>query len=243
MIASPSIRGPHRAVAAADANEIAQPSAREPAVNAHARAVARSAWAHALPTFRRASRPATAAIDSAKEAVMARSGESFDLDEQNEIEDDDAPAQDAVSLLTADHAEVRQMFETYRQLVDEDADDDQRRELARRICSMLTVHSEIEEEIFYPSMRENIDDELMLDEAEVEHAAAKDLIEQIESMDAGDALYDARVIVLGEYVEHHVQEEENEIFPQAEKSGIDLDELGVDLASRRRELMATFREE
>src|SRR5664279_2848002 len=108
---------------------------------------------------------------------MATSGESFRLEEEDGVETDDhAPAQDAVSLLSNDHAEVRQMFETYRQLVDEDADDEQRGELARRICSMLTVHAEIEEEIFYPAMRENIDADLALDEAEVEHAAAKDLI-------------------------------------------------------------------
>ena len=171
---------------------------------------------------------------------MARSDESFDIEEEDNANDDEAPAQDAVSLLSADHAEVKQMFETYRQLVDENADDEQRGELARRICSMLTVHAEIEEEIFYPAMRENIDDSLVLDEAEVEHEAATDLIKQIEDMDAGDALFDARVIVLGEYVDHHVQEEENELFPLAEKSGVDLDELGAELASRKRELMATL---
>ena len=173
---------------------------------------------------------------------MARSDESFDV-EQEENGDDEAPAQDAVSLLSADHAEVKQMFETFRQLVDENADDEQRGELARRICSMLTVHAEIEEEIFYPAMREGVDDDLVLDEAEVEHESAKDLIEQIEDMDPGDALFDARVIVLGEYVEHHVQEEENELFPLAEKSGIDLDDLGAELASRKRELIATLVDE
>ena len=171
---------------------------------------------------------------------MARSDELFDVDEEENASDDDAPAQDAVSLLSADHAEVKQMFETYRQLVDENADDEQRGELARKICSMLTVHAEIEEEIFYPAMRDNVDDELTVDEAEVEHASAKELIEQLEGMDPGDALYDAKVIVLGEYVDHHVQEEENELFPQAEKAGIDLDELGAELASRKRELMATL---
>jgi hemerythrin-like domain-containing protein len=171
---------------------------------------------------------------------MARSDELFDVEEDENAGDDDAPAQDAVSLLSADHAEVKQMFETYRQLVDENADDEQRGELARKICSMLTVHAEIEEEIFYPAMRDSVDDELTLDEAEVEHASAKELIEQLEGMDPGDALYDAKVIVLGEYVDHHVQEEENEIFPQAEKSGIDLDDLGAELASRKRELMSTL---
>jgi hemerythrin-like domain-containing protein len=172
---------------------------------------------------------------------MASANQSFDVEDQQEVDDeDDAPAQDAVSLLSADHADVKQMFETYRQLVDENADDEQRGELAREICAMLSVHAEIEEDLFYPAMRENIDDDLALDEAEVEHAAAKELIEQIEAMDPGDALFDAKVIVLGEYIDHHVQEEENEIFPQAEKSGLDLDELGADLASRKRELMATL---
>jgi len=174
---------------------------------------------------------------------MADSDEMFDVDEDEDEGDDEALAADAVSLLSADHAEVKQMFETYRQLVDENADDEQRGELARRICSMLTVHAEIEEEIFYPAMRENVDDDLVLDEAEVEHATAKDLIEQIEGMDPGDALYDAKVIVLGEYVDHHVQEEENELFAQAEKSGLDLDDLGAELASRKRELMATLGDE
>ena len=171
---------------------------------------------------------------------MADSDELFDVEEEENEDDDQATAADAVSLLSADHAEVKQMFETYRQLVDENADDEQRGELARNICGMLTVHAEIEEEIFYPAMRENVDDELALDEAEVEHAAARELIEQIEGMDPGDALYDAKVIVLGEYVDHHVQEEENELFPQAEKAGIDLDDLGAELASRKRELMSTL---
>jgi len=171
---------------------------------------------------------------------MAQSDELFDVEKDENAGDEDAPAQDAVSLLSADHAEVKQMFETYRQLVDENADDEQRGELARKICSMLTVHAEIEEEIFYPAMRDSVDDELTLDEAEVEHASAKELIEQLEGMDPDDALYDAKVIVLGEYVDHHVQEEENEIFPQAEKSGIDLDDLGAELASRKRELMSTL---
>ncbi len=174
---------------------------------------------------------------------MTRSSELSDVDEEESIGADEAPAQDAVSLLSADHAEVKQMFESYRELADQNADDEQRGELARRICTTLSVHAEVEEEIFYPAMRENIDDDLTLDEAEVEHAAAKDLIGQIEGMDPGDALYDAKVIVLGEYIDHHVQEEESEIFPQAEKSGIDLDELGAELASRKRELMATLADE
>jgi hemerythrin superfamily protein len=175
---------------------------------------------------------------------MARSSDPFDSDEDDGIEadDDELSEQDAVSLLSADHAEVKQMFERYRQLVEGHAGDDRRSELAGEICSALTVHDEIEEDIFYPAMREALDGELLLDQAEVEHASARDLIEQIESMDPGDALYDAKVLVLGEYIDHHVQEEENEIFPQAEKSGIDLDALGAELGERKRELMSELEE-
>jgi hemerythrin-like domain-containing protein len=173
---------------------------------------------------------------------MAKSTGPFDPEDDETLgeEDEDELEQDAVSLLAADHAEVKQMFETYRQLVDEGAPDEQRGELAGQICSMLTVHAEVEEDIFYPAMRENLDDELLLDQAEVEHESAKELIEQIESMEPGDALYDARVLVLGEYIDHHVQEEENEIFPKAEKSGLDLDELGDEIAERKRELMSAL---
>jgi hemerythrin superfamily protein len=177
---------------------------------------------------------------------MARSSDPFDSQEDDSIEaddDDEQPDQDAVTLLSADHAEVRQMFERYRQLVGGGADDDRRGQLAGEICSALTVHAEIEEDIFYPAMREALDDELLLDQAEVEHAAASELIEQIESMDPGAALYDAKVLVLGEYIDHHVQEEENEIFPQAEKSGIDLDRLGAELGERKRELMSELEED
>jgi len=171
---------------------------------------------------------------------MARPDDPFESqdDVSDKSEDDELDEQDAVSLLTSDHAEVKQMFEEYRQLVHDNADDDRRAELAGEICSALTVHAEIEEDIFYPVLRERLEANLALDQAEVEHAIARDLIEQIEAMEPDDALFDARVLVLAEYVEHHVQEEESEIFPQAEKSGIDLDELGAELADRKNELLA-----
>ena len=176
---------------------------------------------------------------------MARPDDPFESPDDlgDGPEDDELVDQDAVSLLAGDHAEARQMFEEYRRLVENSAGEDRRGELAGRICSALTVHAEIEEDIFYPAMRENIDDELLLEQAEVEHESAKELIEQIEDMDPGDDLFDARVLVLGEYVAHHVQEEEDEIFPQAEKSGVDLDELGAELAERKRELMAALEED
>jgi len=176
---------------------------------------------------------------------MARPDEPFESPDEvsDESEDDELAEQDAVSLLSSDHAEVKQMFEEYRQLIEDSAADERRGELAGQICSALTVHAEIEEDIFYPALRERLEDELLLDQAEVEHASARDLIEQIESMEPDDALYDAKVLVLAEYVEHHVQEEESEIFPQAEKSGIDLEELGAELAERKQELMAELEED
>lgn len=174
---------------------------------------------------------------------MAEMFENADLDDIDDLDDESESDQDAVSLLSADHAEVKQLFESYKQLVEEDGDNDEKRELAEQICLALTVHAEIEEEIFYPAMRESIDDDLLLDQAEVEHAAAKDLIAQIQGMDPDDPLYDAKVLVLGEYVDHHVEEEESEIFPAAEKSGVDLEVLGAELAERKQELMNAAEDE
>jgi hemerythrin superfamily protein len=176
---------------------------------------------------------------------MPRPDDPFESPDEvsDDSDDDELVEQDAVSLLSSDHAEVKQMFEEYRQLVEDGAGDDRRGELAGQICSALTVHAEIEEDIYYPALRERLEDDLALDQAEVEHAIARDLVEQIESMEPDDALFDARVLVLAEYVEHHVQEEETEIFPQVEKSGIDLDELGAELAERKHELMAELDED
>ncbi len=100
------------------------------------------------------------------------------------------------------------------------------RQLAEQICQMLTVHATAEEEIFYPAVRAADVDEDLLDEAEVEHASAKDLIAQIQSMSPEDDLYDAKVTVLGEYINHHVEEEEGEMFPKARRAKVDLVGLG-----------------
>ena len=149
----------------------------------------------------------------------------------------DGGTTDAISLLTDDHAEVAELFDEYEELVDDDAPDEDRQALAERICAMLTMHATVEEEIFYPAAREALDDQRILDQAEVEHATAKDLIEQIQSMDPDDELYDAKVKVLGEYVTHHVQEEEGEIFPQCQTAEMDLDQLGEEIGARKEELM------
>jgi len=103
---------------------------------------------------------------------------------------------------------------------------------------MLTVHATIEEEIFYPAARDAIDDESLLNEAEVEHQSAKDLIAQIQASDPSDPLYDAQVKVLGEYVNHHVEEEEGELFPRVKEADLDLDELGAEMSARQEELLS-----
>ena len=141
---------------------------------------------------------------------------------------------DAIKLLKDDHKEVKGYFDQYEDL----EDDAEKQALADKICLALTVHAQIEEEIYYPAAREAIDDDDLLDEAEVEHASAKRLIAEIQAMKAGDRLFDAKVTVLGEYIHHHVEEEEQEMFPESRESDLDLKALGAQLAARKAELMA-----
>ena len=154
-----------------------------------------------------------------------------------------AKKHDAVDLLDADHIAVKKLFSAYRKLCDSDAPADDRRELAAQICRDLTVHAQIEEEIFYPEVREAIDGEALLDEAEVEHATAKDLIRQISEMSPDDDLYDARVTVLGEYIDHHVKEEREEIFVKARKSRLDLVAMADELNQRKMERLEDYEAE
>jgi hemerythrin superfamily protein len=146
---------------------------------------------------------------------------------------------DAIKLLKADHKEVKAMFDEYEKLVDSEADSATKQELARQICTALTVHATVEEELFYPAARAELEEnEDLLDEAEVEHACAKDLIAQLEaSTPEDDPLYDAKVKVLGEYIQHHVDEEEGEMFPKVKKTDLDLDALGQEMAARKAQLM------
>jgi hemerythrin superfamily protein len=145
---------------------------------------------------------------------------------------------DATLLLERDHAQVRKLFKQYEKLAEAQGEASDREAVAEEICMLLTVHATIEEEIFYPAAREaDVDDDL-LDEAEVEHASAKELIAQIRGMSPDDRLYDAKVIVLGEYIDHHVQEEERELFPKCRRAQMDLESLAEQLDGRKSELMA-----
>lgn len=149
-------------------------------------------------------------------------------------------APDACSLLDSDHRNVKKMFKEYEELTHSRAANAQQKkhELANRICTELTIHAQIEEEIFYPALREAISETDLLDEAEVEHGSAKELIAQIESATEVDDKFDAKVIVLGEYIDHHVKEERNEIFVKARAAkGLDLVAMREQLATRKEELM------
>ena len=146
---------------------------------------------------------------------------------------------DAIAMLTAEHKDVKAMFEQYEGLGERAKSG--KKKLADQICTALTLHATIEEEIFYPALRAASKDAAdLLDEAEVEHAGAKDLIAQIQEMDPEDDLYDAKVKVLGEQIDHHAGEEEREMFPKAKKAGLDLVALGDEMTMRKDELAATM---
>jgi hemerythrin-like domain-containing protein len=142
----------------------------------------------------------------------------------------------ALELLMSDHRKVEDLFEQFEQ--EKEGDEGTRREIAQQICNELTIHAQVEEELFYPWLRENLDEDEadMVEEALVEHNTAKDLIAQLEGATEIDEQYNAKVKVLGEYIKHHVQEEENEIFPSIRDEQEELDELGQELAARKGEL-------
>lgn len=144
--------------------------------------------------------------------------------------------QDAIALLTADHKKVKGMFSQFSKLKDEGSDEE-KSDLVTDICNELKIHTTIEEEIFYPAVRQAIKDSDLMDEALVEHAGAKDLVAQLEGMDTKDDLYDAKVTVLGEQINHHVKEEEGEMFPKAKRAKLDTANLGAKMLKRKMELM------
>ena len=147
---------------------------------------------------------------------------------------------DACSLLDTDHKNVKKLFTAYDELAHSRSQSapGKKRDLAMQICMELQVHTQIEEEIFYPALREAISETDLLDEAEVEHASAKELIAQIQDATEIDEKFDAKVKVLGEYIDHHVKEERNEIFVKARAArGLDLVAMREQLATRKEELM------
>jgi hemerythrin superfamily protein len=151
----------------------------------------------------------------------------------NQTRSTDAP-RDAIALLKQDHRAVEALFEEF-----EEADESEQSDLATRICQMLTVHAQIEEELLYPQAKEAFGEEEdeMVYEAEIEHGSAKELIAKIEAGTPEDPEFKPLVKVLSEYIKHHVKEEEKEMFPALKEAEIDLKELGSQLAHRKMELM------
>ncbi len=143
----------------------------------------------------------------------------------------------ALGMLLDDHRNAKKLFKQFK----EAESDAEKEEIAQTVCKELTVHATLEEEIFYPLVRREGGKTFadLLDEAVVEHASAKDLIAQVQSMRPSDEMYDAKVTVLCEYVTHHVKEEEEEMFPKVVSKKIDLREAAEMMAARKEELMGT----
>ena len=140
----------------------------------------------------------------------------------------------AIEMLKEDHAKVKKAFKEFETM--DRSDTETCRQLVQTVCEDLKVHTTLEEEIFYPAVREAIEDEDIMNEASVEHETAKMLIEQLENMEPDDPNYYATFTVLGEYVMHHVKEEEGEMFPAAKKADIDFADLGQRMKERREAL-------
>lgn len=146
---------------------------------------------------------------------------------------------DAIDLLLDDHKQVRQLIKQYEKTHD-GASAEEKQELAEQICNEFLLHADIEEQFFYPAAREALEQEDLVDEAEVEHASARDLVSQIQAMQADDPMYDAKVKVLGEYIEHHVEEEEKEMFPKVKKAKLDWDAVGQEMMQAKEAAQAGF---
>jgi len=150
----------------------------------------------------------------------------------------------AIGLLMEDHRKVQKVFKEFEKSKD-GMDSDEKAEMVRHCCTELKIHTQIEEDIFYPAAREAIEDEELVDEAEVEHAAAKQLIDELEHMGPGEELYDARFTVLGEYVNHHIKEEEHAggLFTEVKKAKLDLEELGGRMMQLKQKLQGEMEPE
>ncbi|WP_346208772.1 hemerythrin domain-containing protein [Aeromonas salmonicida] len=141
---------------------------------------------------------------------------------------------DAIALLRADHKEVSDLFADYEKT----RSNAKKKALVAKICSELSVHTQIEEEIFYPAITTALKDKLLVPEATIEHGGIKDLIAQLEGAEPDGEMYDAKVKVLSEYVEHHVKEEQTGMFQKAKTTSLDLVELGARMATRKADLLA-----
>lgn len=146
---------------------------------------------------------------------------------------------DVIDILIEDHKKVAALFAEFQEIKGH-ADDETKQTLVEIACTELVIHAQVEEEFLYPALRDAFNEQGLIDEAEVEHALARQLIGELEAMHPGDDLYDAKFTVLGEYVKHHIEEEQNRIFPRMKKTAMDLESLGQDIRQRRNELRSEF---
>lgn len=142
--------------------------------------------------------------------------------------------QDATALLRADHKRVNDLFSEY----EETHSIAKKKRIVEQLCNELTVHAQVEEEIFYPAVKQALKDKELIPEARVEHETLKSLIAQVEGMEPDGEMFDAKIKVMHEYVKHHVKEEQNEIFPKAKSTDLDMMKLGAELSQRKEELIA-----
>jgi hemerythrin superfamily protein len=143
--------------------------------------------------------------------------------------------QDAIALLRADHKKVSELYAQYEST----RSAAKKKALVATICLELSVHARVEEEIFYPAVKAALKDKEMIPEAQVEHASLKELIAQVKDREPDGEMFDAKIKVMSEYTKHHVKEEQNEIFPAAKKTRLDMLDLGARIAARKEELMAS----
>lgn len=147
----------------------------------------------------------------------------------------EAPTQqDATALLRADHKRVSELFASY----EKSRSVATKKQLVAQICTELSVHAQVEEEIFYPAVKKALKDKVLVPEATVEHASLKALIAQVEGMEPDGEMFDAKIKVLSEFVKHHVKEEQGEMFPKAKSTDLDMTALGAEIAARKTELLA-----
>jgi hemerythrin superfamily protein len=150
---------------------------------------------------------------------------------------------DALSLLKIDHDEMSDLFDRYEALVAGDASNEERRNLAEEICTQLTVHAAIEEEIFYPALRDATEEDDQVDDALAEHDAVKEIVANIEAGDPAEPMYDEMIGTLAELVAAHVQEEETRLFDLARMSSLDLEDLGAQMSARQEVLLSAEEDE
>jgi hemerythrin-like domain-containing protein len=149
---------------------------------------------------------------------------------------------EVLNMLKQDHKKVKKAFQDFERL-DKRKQGDECQALAMQTCADLTVHTTLEEEIFYPAIRAAMREQGLIDEAEVEHASAKTLIADLQQLPPEDRAYAATFKVLGEYVQHHIKEEESEIFPQLTRAKLDWDDLRQQMMARRESLEAELQQD